>query len=130
MVIKSKNRQIEITEFKAKKKIKRKFVTKTNPLDEIKKILSKYKYVPLEKLPRFAGGFVGYISYDMVRFFEKIPNRNKDDLNLPESIFMLSNFLLVFDHLEHKIKIISNVYVKNNKDAKCIFYSDTVVGCQ
>lgn len=120
MVIKSKNRLIEIIEFKDGKKIKKIFTTKTNPLDEIKKILSIFKYVSLKELPRFAGGFVGYLSYDMVRFFEKIPNKNKDDLNLADSIFMLSNNLLIFDHIEHKIKIASNIYVKNNKQVNSI----------
>jgi anthranilate synthase component 1 len=120
LVIKSKDRQIEITEFNAQRKKSRKYTTQTNPLDEIKNILAKYKYVPLKELPRFAGGFVGYVSYDMVRFFEKIPDRNKDDLKLPDSVFMLSNNLLVFDHIEHKIKIISNVYIKDSKDHSCV----------
>ena len=120
MVIKSKDRLIEITEFKGSRKNKRRFFTKTNPLDEIKKILQKYKYVSIKELPRFAGGFVGYISYDMIRFFETIPDKNKDDLKLPDSIFMLSNNLLVFDHIEHKIKIVSNVYIKNNKNIRSI----------
>lgn len=119
LVVKTKERLIEVTEFKGGKKAKRKFQTKTNPLDEIKRILSKYKYVPSKELPRFAGGFVGYISYDMVRFFEEIPNENKDDLKLPDSVFMLSGNLLIFDHIEHKIKIVSNVYIKN-KDLKNI----------
>jgi anthranilate synthase component 1 len=120
MVIKSKDCLIEITEFNANKKTQRKFFTQTNPLDEIKKILSKYKYVPLKELPRFAGGFVGYLSYDMIRFFEEIPDKNKDDLKLPDSIFMLSSNLFIFDHIEHKIKIVSNVYIKDNKNAKCV----------
>jgi len=119
LVVKSKGRQIEITNFSSGKKKKKKYLTSTNPLDEIKKILNKFKYVSLKELPRFAGGFVGYISYDMVRFFEKIPDENKDDLKLPDSVFMLSNNLLIFDHIEHKIKIVSNVYVQN-KNPKLI----------
>ncbi|MFC1708901.1 anthranilate synthase component I [Candidatus Omnitrophota bacterium] len=120
LVIKSKGRQIEISEFNVKKNKKKKYVTKTNPLDEIKSILQKYRYVPLKELPRFAGGFVGYMSYDMIRFFEKIPDENKDDLKLPDSIFMLSNNLLVFDHIEHKIRIVSNVYIRDSGNAKCV----------
>ena len=120
MVIKSKDRLIEIIKFNAGKKTKRRFFAKSNPLDEIKKILLKYKYVPSKDLPRFTGGFVGYISYDMVRFFEKIPDKNRDDIKLPDSIFMLSNNLLIFDHIKHKIKIVSNVYIRNNRDARCI----------
>ena len=120
MVIKSKDRLIETIEFNAGKKTKRRFFAKSNPLDEIKKILLKYKYVPSKDLPRFTGGFVGYISYDMIRFFEKIPDKNRDDIKLPDSIFMLSKNLLIFDHIMHKIKIVSNVYIRNNRDARCI----------
>lgn len=123
MVVKTKGRQIEIAEFKAKKKIKKRFLTKTNPLDEVKKIMQRYKYVALEKLPRFCGGFVGYVAYDMVRFFEKIPDKNRDDLDLPDSILMLSDNLLIFDHIEHKINIVSNVYIKdrNPVNLKCAY---------
>ncbi|MFC1752200.1 anthranilate synthase component I [Thermoproteota archaeon] len=118
LVFKSKDRRIEIVEFNGKKQKKKSFVTKTNPLDEVKKILDRYRYVELSQLPRFCGGFVGYLSYDMVRFFEKIPNRNKDDLNLPDSMLMLSETLLVFDHIEHKINIVSNIHLKNSRDQK------------
>jgi len=47
----------------------------------------------------------------MVRFIEKLPDKNPDDLNLPDCVFMLTDTLLIFDHVDHKIKIISNVHV-------------------
>ncbi|MDD5618166.1 MAG: chorismate-binding protein, partial [Candidatus Omnitrophica bacterium] len=118
LVIKSKGRLIEITEFDRSRAKKNKFQTATNPLDEIKKIMACYKTVKIDGLPRFTGGFVGYISYDMARFFEEIPDKNKDSLKLADCIFMLSKNILVFDHLEHKIKIIANVYVKDKSNAK------------
>lgn len=118
LVIKSKGRLIEISEFDCGKPKKNKFQTATNPLDEIKKIMARYKTVKIDGLPRFTGGFVGYISYDMARFFEEIPDKNKDSLKLADCIFMLSKNILVFDHLEHKIKIIANVYVKDKSSAK------------
>jgi len=99
LVIKSKGRLVEITHFDSAKPKKKAFSTKTNPLDEVKKIISQYKAVSVEGLPRFTGGFVGYVSYDMVRFFEEIPDENEDDLKLPDMVFMLSNNLMVFDHL-------------------------------
>jgi anthranilate synthase component 1 len=49
------------------------------------------------------------MGYDIVRFFEKIPDNNPDDLGLPDSLFMLTDTLLVFDHINHVIKIVSNV---------------------
>ncbi|MBA7544699.1 Anthranilate synthase component 1 [subsurface metagenome] len=71
--------------------------------------------VEVPGLPRFSGGAVGYLSYDLVRFFEKLPEFNSDDLKLPDVYLIFSDTLVVFDHLKHKIKIISNAYV-NGED--------------
>ncbi len=67
-----------------------------------------FKAVRVRGLPRFYGGLVGYIGYDMVRFFEKIPDKNPDDLKLPDAVFILTDTILVFDHVNHTIKIVSN----------------------
>jgi anthranilate synthase component 1 len=84
----------------------------TDPLDIISKELHKYQVVSLEGLPRFAGGAVGYLSYETVNRFEKLPSPAKDSLNLPEARFMFVDTMLVFDHVTHKIKVLS--YVKLN----------------
>lgn len=110
LVFKSKANNIEIREFK---KVRR-FKTKSDPLTEIKKIIEQFKFVNIKGLPRFCGGLVGYIGYDMVRFFETIPNKNPDDLKFPDSIFVLTDTLLIFDHVMHTIKIVSNAHVKNS----------------
>ena len=78
--------------------------------------MDNYKYVSLETLPRFAGGFVGYIGYDMVRFFEVIPDANPDELDMPDMHFVLTETMLIFDHVDHKIKIVSNAFIKNDPD--------------
>ena len=87
---------------------------RNDPLDLIEEELHKYKVVPLEGLPRFAGGAVGYLSYETVCRFEKLPSPEKDSLNIPEARFMFVDTMLVFDHVTHKIKVLS--YVKLNKD--------------
>ena len=87
---------------------------KTDPLDIIAEELHKYKVVPLAGLPRFAGGAVGYLSYETVNRFEKLPSPAKDSLKLPEARFMFVDTMLVFDHVTHKIKVLS--YVKLNGD--------------
>jgi len=81
----------------------------TDPLDIISKELRKYQVVPLEGLPRFAGGAVGYLSYETVKRFEKLPSPAKDSLNLPEARFMFVDTMLVFDHVTHKIKVLSHI---------------------
>ena len=87
---------------------------KTDPLDIIAEELHQYRVVPLAGLPRFAGGAVGYLSYEMVNRFESLPSPEKDSLNLPEARFMFVDTMLVFDHVTHKIKVLS--YVKLNED--------------
>lgn len=109
LIFKSKGRRVEIIS-EGKKKIQEVF----DPLITLKKLMADYKFVKVKGLPRFVGGMVGYLAYDMVRFFEEIPDENPDDLNLPDAIFLLADTLLIFDHLEHKIKVISNAYVKKS----------------
>jgi anthranilate synthase component 1 len=108
LVITTKNQQITITENGKKKKLT------GNPIDILKKLLSQYKCVHVEGLPRFQGGLVGYFGYDVVRFFENIPDKNPDELKLPDSTFFLADSLLAFDHVKHKILIIANAHVKDD----------------
>ncbi len=110
LIIKSRDRKIEKISRQKREIIK----VKTDPLDEIKKILKQYKFVKIPGLPRFCGGLVGYLSYDIVRFFEKLPDKNKDDLNLPDSYFLLTDTLIIFDHIRHKILIVSNAHIKGS----------------
>ena len=71
-------------------------------------------------LPRFYGGMVGYLSYDCVRFFERLPDKTNDDLNLLDICLALARHLVVFDHRHHTIKVVSCVHLAKNdsKDAK------------
>lgn len=97
---------------------KKRYRTKEGPLSEIKKAIADYKFVPVEGLPRFCGGLVGFIGYDMVRFFEDIPDDNKDTLKLPDSVFMLTDTIYIFDHIDHVIKVVCNVHVKEGSSKK------------
>jgi len=58
------------------------------------------------ELPPFCGGAVGYIGYDAVRFFERLPDTNPDDRNLPDCYFVFTDTLLIFDHVRHRIKVL------------------------
>lgn len=83
---------------------------------EIRKILKQLKPVVVHGLPRFHGGLVGYVSYDMVRQIEDIPDKNPDELKLPLMLFLLTHTLLAFDHLKSKILIISNAKVNGDSE--------------
>ncbi|RJO61892.1 MAG: anthranilate synthase component I [Dehalococcoidia bacterium] len=82
-----------------------------DPLSLIAAELSRYKLVSLEGLPRFCGGAVGYLSYETATRFENLPSPAKDPLGLPEALFMFTDTLLIFDHVTHKIKVLSHVHL-------------------
>jgi anthranilate synthase component 1 len=79
-----------------------------DPLAVLKAEMSKYKPVRLADLPRFIGGAVGFISYDGVRRFEKLPDDNPDDLKLPEMAFMIAHTVVVFDHARQRLQVVAN----------------------
>ncbi|MBU0580795.1 MAG: chorismate-binding protein, partial [Candidatus Margulisbacteria bacterium] len=91
-----------------------KFTAKKDPYQELKNLLKKYKPVTYPGLPPFHGGAVGYFSYDSVRCLEEVPDNKSDDLNLPLAQFLLTDTILAFDHVQHKILVISNALVKND----------------
>ncbi len=85
-----------------------------NPLEGIKEIMSHYRPVVSKDLPRFAGGAVGFIGYDMVRHFEGLPEETLDDLNVPDSLFVITDTLLIFDNVTQTIKVVSNAFVEDD----------------
>jgi anthranilate synthase component 1 len=84
---------------------------KINPLPLIAEELKKYKIEPSADLPRFCGGAVGYLSYETITRFEELSSPASDPLGLPESLFMFVDTMLVFDHITHKIKVLSHVHL-------------------
>jgi len=84
-----------------------------DPLEIISAELKKYRPVVMPGLPRFFGGFVGYIGYDTVRYFERLPDYDHEGLDLPDIFLMLADTLVVFDNLTHKIKVIANAHIEN-----------------
>ncbi len=89
-------------------------VLKTDdPFELIKKEVTAYEPVEVPGLPRFYGGLVGYIGYDMVRFFEEIPHSKKPGFKLPDIFLMVTDTVVIFDNLKGKIKVVSNAHVNN-----------------
>jgi anthranilate synthase component I len=80
-----------------------------DPLHALERIATRYQPVRLPDLPRFSGGGVGYLSYDVARLREKIPLSVQDDLGLPDLVFGFYDSLLAFDHLRQRIQILSLV---------------------
>ena len=87
---------------------------KKNPLDQLRNKMEKISYAPIEGLPKFHGGAVGYLSYDSIKYFEPtVPEINSQDsgLDVPESVFMLTNSLLIFDHVKHTIIVVAHAEI-------------------
>ena len=94
-----------------------------DPLVPIENELSRFNIVKVPYLQRFNGGMVGYLSYEVVNYFERLPSPDPDPLGLPESIFMMTTTFLIFDHLRHKIQVVSHAHL--NGDVKRA-YADAV----
>ena len=89
-----------------------------DPLIPIKAEMDKYQFIPMPDLPRFHGGGVGYLAYDIIRYFEpRVPEPPQDTLGLPEARFMFNDTLLVFDHLRHTIKVVSHIHLKDDVES-------------
>ncbi|MGQ0694839.1 MAG: anthranilate synthase component I [Nitrospiraceae bacterium] len=84
------------------------------PLDRLREFMETYRPVTVPGLPRFVGGAVGYLGYDMVKTFEDVPSRRKDHLGLPDFAFLLTETLLIFDNVSQKIKVVVNAHVKSS----------------
>ncbi len=92
----------------------REYTADGDPLAEVQKLMEQYQPVAAEDMPPFVGGAVGYIGYDMVRFFEPtIPAPPKDELGLPEMVFLISDKLLIFDHQLRRLRVLVNAQVTN-----------------
>lgn len=111
----SKGRTVTINEGGAERTIE--LPDDEDPLHELKRQLAQYKFVPLPGWERFSGGAVGYLGYDMVRFFEDLPDKNPDDLNLPESQFMFAHTIVIFDHVMHRVRVMSHAEIGDDPQA-------------
>ena len=87
-----------------------------DPLEALEELMTHYRPVDVEGLPRFHGGAVGYLNYDMVRFVEDLPDNTEDDRELPDCFFMVTDTLLVFDHVNHQIKVVANAHINGDVD--------------
>jgi len=110
----SRDRKMEIIEGNEKKILK----DVGNPLNVLKGLIEKFKPVTVKDLSQFQGGLVGYFNYDLVRKWEYLPGISPEDEKFPEALFMVSSRLIIFDHLTHKIKVVSFAHLRENDNLK------------
>lgn len=79
-----------------------------DPLSHLRELMGSFRVHQPATLPRFFGGAVGYLSYDAVRYYERLPDAPPDDLGLPDALFMITELVVIFDHLKHKLTLVAN----------------------
>ena len=91
-------------------------VTAAEPLRFLDDYLAKLTPAVPPGLPRFFGGAVGWLGYDIVRSFERLPSTKPDDLGLPELCFAITDTVVVFDNLRGTVKVVASVDVGDAPD--------------
>ncbi len=85
-----------------------------DPLNVIRHLIKKYKSAEIKELPRFWSGLTGYISYEMISFFEDIPSNLPD--NTAYAHFIIPEIMIIFDNLKHTITCLNICYLDENQD--------------
>ena len=93
-------------------------VPAADPFRGLAEIVGQKSVAPLPNLPAFVGGAVGFFSYDAVRYLERLPHAPPDDLGVPEALFAVTDTLVVFDHLRHKVLVVSLVDAAGLRDVE------------
>ena len=99
----------------------KKFKIKADPLSYVNKLIKSFNIGIPNQLPSMSSMLVGYFSYDIIRYIENIPDKCKDDLNIPDIRLARPRSLVIYDNLKKKIFYIENIYsdtkIKNYKEA-------------
>lgn len=108
LVYKTKGFNIEV-----KKSNGEQVQTTEHPYEYLEKLINQFQSVKIPGLPKFYGGAMGFISYDMGRYFENMPDLAEDDLGIPESYFLFVDKVLAFDRWEDSLKLINLIEIPN-----------------
>lgn len=103
--------------------------TTADPLDDLETLLRQYRCAPVSGLPKFFGGAVGYLAYDAVRYMERLSAPASDPLHLPDLCFLLTDHVLIFDHVRRRLQIVVNARVEGNPDAAYDAALDSIAAC-
>ncbi len=107
----SQGREISIVERAgAKRAVLKRYRTDTDPLREIERLLRDYSVASIPGLPRFYGGLVGYLGYNVAQFIERLPSHRVDRLRVPDIMMMLADSMVIVDHAQHKMLVVVNAF--------------------
>lgn len=101
----------------------------SDPYRAVAEEVGRYSQAPLPGLPPFTGGAVGLFGYDLVRYVEPVGEPLPDPVGLPDLALVITGALVAFDHLNHRITILSNVFVGDDGDVAAAYAdAERVIG--
>src|SRR6201998_3589343 len=86
-----------------------------DPVAFLRTRIERFRPVRLPGLPPLVAGAIGYFSYDMVRLIERLPKRLRDEIGLHDAMLMFYHGLIAFDHVQHRLWVVRNVYTDGPK---------------
>jgi len=96
-------------------------VTSVDPLGFVREYLSRFRPVEIPGLPRFFGGAVGYLGYDMVRHFERLATEKPAVIGAWDSCFVITDTILIFDTMRQKITVVSNAHLEDGQPPEAAY---------
>jgi anthranilate synthase component 1 len=96
-----------------------------DPYGAVSDYLGAYRLPAIDDLPPFAGGAVGFFGYDLVRTVEPLAEPNPDPIGLPDMALMVSDVLVVFDHMRHELTLMAYALADDGADLDAA-YADAV----
>jgi anthranilate synthase component 1 len=89
-----------------------------DPISFLREHMARFRPVRLPGLPPLVAGAIGYFSYDMVRLIERLPKRLRDEIGLFDAMLMFYRGILAFDHVQHRLWVVRNVYTDGPKSLR------------
>jgi anthranilate synthase component 1 len=96
-----------------------------HPLQHLRQILRDCRPAFIEGLPRFYGGAVGFLGYDIVRYFECLPTSKDKRPEGDDAVFLITNAMIIFDSVRHTIKVVACARIQNDRDLRTV-YEDAI----
>lgn len=113
-VFKSIGKSITYTEFNGNSEKPSQMVCE-KPIDKLAELMAEYETVHNDDLPRFCGGGVGYLAYDVIRQIEDLPNAPERSLELPEIYFGFYHSMVIFDHVKRTMHIVAHADLRKDE---------------
>ena len=89
-----------------------------DPLASLRSFVARFQRGPSPDLPRFSGGAVGFVSYELARAYERLPLAANGETALPDAVFGIYDTVVAFDHLRHTLKVLAHDGANSPGDAE------------